>query len=146
MSAPKKKTNPPTLNNALTGEPMASNLVEVAPNQWVPQGVHPDDVPRYALSWLMRQADGTYMPVLKVHGQYVRMSHELPAKLGLAGLHPRNLYRLVAAGFVASSRIAPNTILVDVLSLAQHIEAARDPEYWTPMRRKQWSDACTEIS
>ncbi len=131
--------------NLATGREAATRLSEVAPGQWAAQTIHPDDVPRYGLVRMMRQADGTYLPILKHHSQYVRMTRELPEQLGLKDLPSRTLYRIIAAGFVAHSRPAPNVILVDLVSLTEHVQAARDPEFWTPMRRKQYSDACAEI-
>lgn len=135
----------PQLINLATGRPAETRLVEIAPGQWAAGDIHPSDVPRYGLVRLMRQTDGSYIPVLKQHSQYVRMSHDLPEQLGLKGLSPKTLYRIIAAGFVASSRPAPAVILVDLLSLSEHVEAARDPEFWTPEKRRRWSDACAEI-
>lgn len=135
----------PKLISSLTGKEMATRLSEVAPGVFEPATIDPADVPRYGLVWLMRQSDGSYLPVLKHHALYVSMSHDLPVQLGLKGLSPKGLYRLIAAGFVACSRTTPGTILVDLGSLAAHIESARDPEFWTPERRKRWKDACAEI-
>lgn len=140
-------TNPKTipLINLATGEAAKTRLSQVAPGEYAAAEIHPDDVPRYGIVRLMRQADGTYVPVLRNHGQYIRISEDLPEKLGLKGIAFKTLYRLVAAGFVACSRPAPNVILVDVLSLSEHLQATRDTEFWTPERRRIWSDACTEV-
>jgi hypothetical protein len=134
----------PKLISSLTGREMATDLVEITPGVWEPGTVDPRDVPRYGLCWLMRQTDGSYLPIIKAHALYVSMSHDLPGQLGLKGLSSRSLYRLIAAGFVASTSPTPGTILIDLGSLATHIEAARDPEFWTSERRKRWSDAIAE--
>ncbi len=144
-SAPLPTRSAPCLYNLATGRSAATPMVEIAPGQWTAGDIHPDDVPRYGLVRMMRQIDGRYLPVLKQHSQYVRMSHDLPELLGLKGLSPKTLYRIIAAGFVASARPAPNVILVDLLSLTEHVQAARDPEFWTDPRRRRWSDAIAEI-
>ncbi len=134
----------PKLISSLTGETMATEMVQVAPGVWEPGVIDQRDVPRYGLVWMMRQADGSYLPVLKAHALYVSMSHDLPAQLGLKGLSFRGLYRLITAGFVVSTSPTPKNILVDLGSLAQHIENARDPEFWTEERRRRWSNALAE--
>lgn len=139
------KSHPPTLINLSNGQPAATPLVQIAPGQWAVGNIHPDDVHRYGLVRMMRQTDGRYIPVLKQYTQYIRVTRELPEQLGLKGLSPKTLYRIIAAGFVASSRPAPNVILVNLFSLAEHVENARDPEFWTREKRKRWSDACAEI-
>jgi len=142
MSEPNKKA--PILKLA-NGREAKTELVEIAPGQWAVGNIHPDDVPRVGLVRLMRQVDGTYLPVLKLHSQYVRMTRDLGENVGLHGLSWKSLYRLIGAGFVESSRPTPNVILVDLVSLAAHVEAARDPEFWTPQRRAIWSQACAEF-
>lgn len=50
------------------------------------------------------------------------------------------IYRLVRAKFVASERQSPRKILIDADSLQAHLEAVRDPAFWTPARRERyWS-------
>lgn len=128
-----------------SGTEMKSRLSQVSPGVYETLAVHPDDVPRFGLVWMMRQADGSYLPVLRTHSQLVAMSRELPGQLGLKGLSYRGLLRLIVAEFVGSCRATPGVIMVDLASLAAHLEAARDPEFWTPERRKRFSDAIAEI-
>jgi hypothetical protein len=143
MSEPNKKSPPPLyLPN---GKEAKSELIEVTPGQWIASHVHPDDVPRIGLVRLMRQADGSYIPVLKAQSQLVRMTRDLGENVGLHGLSWKSLYRLIGSGFVQSSRPTPNVILVDLASLFAHVEAARDPEFWTPQRRAIWSQAVAEF-
>lgn len=50
------------------------------------------------------------------------------------------IYRLFRAGFVQGERQSPRKILIDADSLQAHLEAVRDPSFWTPTRREQyWS-------
>lgn len=131
----------PTLFRADTGKKAATKLVEAAPGVFVTPTVAPEDVPRYGICHLKRQPDGSYIPVLRQYGSMVRMGRDLLAKAGLEALSLRTLYRLVAAGFVKHRRPAPNLILVDLGSLAQHLEDSADPEFWTAARLEQFRRA-----
>jgi hypothetical protein len=131
----------PKLTLIRNGADAHTALVEVAPGQYAAPGVHPSDVPRYGLVRLMRQPDGTYAPVLKHHGQWMRCGAELLKNCGLEALPLRTFYRLINAGFVKKSRPSPNVILVDLGSLVDHIEASSDPEFWTAERMKQFRQA-----
>jgi hypothetical protein len=137
--------NAPKLYQFGTGEEMKSRLSQVSPGVYEVGSIDPADVPRYGLVWMMRQPDGSYLPVLRTHSQLVAMSRELPGQLGLKGLSYRGLLRLIVAEFVGSCRATPGVIMVDLASLADHLDAARDPEFWTPERRKRFSDAIAEV-
>ena len=128
----------PKLTLINSGNPAHTALVEVAPGQYAAPSVHPSDVPRFGLVRLMRQPDGTYAPVLKHHGQWVRCGTEMLKNCGLEGLPLRTFYRLVNAGFVKQSRPTPNVILVDLASLVDHIHASGDPEFWNEDRLRQF--------
>lgn len=130
----------------LTGEVMGTTLSELTPGAFEEPAVHNADVQRYGLAWLMRQADGRYLPVLKGHSQHVKLTRDLPAQLGFKDLSYRGLLRLVTAGFVASSRITPDVIHIDLASLVAHILATRDPEFWSRANRRKYSDVSTEIT
>jgi hypothetical protein len=136
---PKKRT--PELTLIRSGLPAQTQLVEIAPGHYAAPTVHPADVPRFGLVKLMRQTDGTYLPMLRHHGQWRRCGEDLLKDTGLEAMSYRTFYRLVNAGFVKQTRPAPNVILVDLGSLVDHIEAAGDPEFWTPERRKRFMQA-----
>ena len=135
-----------TIHSLLTGEPMATTLSEVTPGAFEEANVHTADVQRYGLAWLMRQADGRYLPVLKGHSQHVKLTRELPGQLGFKDLSYGGIRRLITAGFVSSSRITPDVIHIDLASLAEHIQATRDPEFWSRANRRKYSDAAAEVS
>lgn len=124
----------PQLTLIQDGSAARTQLVEIAPGQYVAPRIAAEDVPRYGLFKLLRQTDGSIFPVLKHYAQHVRMTHDLCTRLGLEGLSKGSLYRLIQAGFVACKRPTPNVILVDLGSLVEHVEATRDPEFWTPER------------
>ena len=48
------------------------------------------------------------------------------------------IYRLFHSGFVTGERQSPRKILIDVDSLQAHLEAVRNPDFWTPERRQRY--------
>jgi len=135
------KRTTPELTLIRDGQPAHTQLVEIAPGTFAAPTVHPADVPRFGLVKMMRQPDGTYLPMLKHHGQWRRCGEDLLKDAGLEALPLRTFYRLVNAGFVKQSRPTPMVILVDLGSLVDHLDAASDPEFWTPERRKRFVQA-----
>lgn len=128
------------LTDLVTGKPLKTEVRQIAPGTFEPCDTVPDDAPRYAMVRLMRQSDGSLLPVVKLFGQYRRLVG-LAEDLGIRDLSYRTLKRLVETGFVDSIRPSPSVVLVDMESLCKHIEATRDPEFWTPRRRAQYSDS-----
>lgn len=120
-----------------TGKPLKTAVRQISPGTWEPCDLVPDDAPRYAVVKLMRQGDGSVIPVLNLFGQYRRVAG-LADALGIRGLSQRTLERLVETSFVESIRPAPAVTLVDMASLCRHLEATRDPEFWTDRRRAQY--------
>ncbi len=131
----------PTLIRVTDGQPAATRLAQLAPGCYVPRVIEPADVPRYGIFRLMRQTDGSYVPILKHWGQWRRLDESLWKDLGIADLKKRTLYRLFNAGFIRHSRPSPNVILVDLGSLVDHLAATEDPEFWTPERVSQLQNA-----
>ncbi len=129
------------LTNMQTGKVLATRLIEIAPGTFAATEISAADVPRYGLVRLMRQTDGSYLPVLKHHGQWRRCGEEMLRDCGLDAIPMRTFYRLVNAGFVRKSRPTPNGYMVDLSSLVEHIEAASQPGFWTPERLRQWRAA-----
>jgi hypothetical protein len=114
--------------------------VQLAPGQESGVSVPRESVPRYGVVQLMRQTDGTYIPVLKTWSETVRLTCNLPHELGL-DISYNTLTRLVIAGFISGQRIAPETTLIDLESLVAHMEACRDPEFWNAKRIEQYRQA-----
>ena len=48
------------------------------------------------------------------------------------------IYRLFHAKFVVGERQSPRKILIDADSLQAHLEAVREPGFWTPERRQRY--------
>ncbi len=56
----------------------------------------------------------------------------------LANYPLTSIYRLYRGGFVSGERQSPRRILIDVESLRAHLEAVRDPDYWTAERHDRY--------
>lgn len=114
--------------------------IEVAPGRHVADPEIPrDEVARYGFAKLMRQSDGSYIPVLQCWGETVRARESIWREMGI-DVGSETIKRLIRAGFVRCRRIAPDTTLVDLQSLYEHLEAVRDPEFWTEARIQQYRE------
>ncbi|HPA20935.1 MAG TPA: hypothetical protein PLU30_24515 [Verrucomicrobiae bacterium] len=95
-------------------------------------------IPRYVFGYMAREVDGRYVPVVKHWSRLLRLSKKMVKGLGM-GLTYDTLFRLVKTGFVKGHTVAPQTTLVDMLSLAEHLDNTRaDLDFWTPERRQQY--------
>lgn len=83
--------------------------------------------------------DGTYAPVVRIYDTYVRINEVQSVGIPIPW---DTLRRLATAGFVDYRQPAPNTIYICIESLVQHMEATRDPEFWTADRRARYAAAC----
>ncbi|HEY8898888.1 MAG TPA: hypothetical protein VIM61_00535 [Chthoniobacterales bacterium] len=83
--------------------------------------------------------DGTFAPVVRIYDTQVPISEILK----LVGISYDTIRRLITAGFVDGSQPSPGRILVSIDSLFAHLEATKDPDFWTPERvqkfRAPWS-------
>ena len=102
-------------------------------------------VPKYVLAKLTKRTDGTYFLGVMEWTQHVRMSVTLARDLGLP-FDDNTLYRLIKAGFVAAAQPSPGCYMVDLASIARHIEATKvkpgEPPFWTEERRDAYRNAC----
>lgn len=53
----------------------------------------------------------------------------------LSGLPRQTIYNLYQAGFIQGTQASPRRITIYMASLYAHIEASKDPDYWTKARR-----------
>jgi hypothetical protein len=87
-----------------------------------------------------RQPDGSFLPVLKLVSQQIKICEESGgAPLGSPGVPYSTLLRLWKNGFIKGSSIGPRSICIDLASWLRHVEETRDPFYWTAERRAQFS-------
>lgn len=119
---------------------MSRNIIPVAPGVSIEDARGKAHVPSLGVVNLVRQKDGSLIPMLRTWKPYVKLTVDLPEKLGL-DLTYRTLRTLILAGFVDARAITPRQTLVNVGSLFAHFDAVRDPEFWTPERVKAWEDA-----
>ena len=91
----------------------------------------------------LKRKDGGLFPVLKTWQGVVRLTDDLPEKLGI-GMDSQTLRTLCYAGFVKSSRPTPFVTLIDIQSLLDHIEATTGEgagEFWTEANRRRYARA-----
>lgn len=93
-------------------------------------------IPRIGVFDWQPAGDGTYRPIVRLHECLVKASEFAP----LVGLNYLTLHRLLRAGFVEGSQPSPQVILVNATSYFLHQEATKDPDFWTPERRRKYSE------
>ncbi len=108
--------------------------IEVAPGRFIVD-LPPGAVPRICVADLIPQGDHTYRAVARVHEAEIRLTAEILHKLNL-GISKSSLIRLIKAGFVNGSRVAPQCYVFDLQSYFDHrelmrAEAAEGRDFWT---------------
>ena len=82
------------------------------------------------------QGDGTYRAVPRKPQDKIATKEAAR----VANYPLTSIYRLYRAGFITGERQSPRRILIDIASLRAHLEAVRDPEFWTAERKVHyWS-------
>lgn len=120
-----------------------SRIIEIAPGETIPRPELAKHVPEFGIVRMQREANGQLTPMLRTWKPEVRLTKDLPGKLGLE-MDYRTLLRLAIAGFIESRRPAPRLTLISIPSLVSHMDACRDPEFWTPARITAWNAANAE--
>ncbi len=119
---------------------MSRNIIPVAPGVTIEDARGKANCPSLGVVNLVRQKDGSLIPMLRTWKPWVKLTVDLPEKLGIE-LSYRTLRTLILAGFVDARAITPRQTLVNVGSLFAHFDNVRDPEFWTPERVRAWEDA-----
>ena len=117
----------------------SGDVIEVSPGKFTADQVPRAEIARFGFITLMRLPDGNYMPVVKTWGQTLRLTEDLCRNLGLDVSYD-TIRRLINGKFLRVRRVAPNSILLELESLYDHLEAVRDPEFWTPERIKRYRE------
>ena len=104
--------------------------IEVVPGKSVMPAPEDLDLPKVALVSWQKIGPSEYRPVVRIHERWVRLTQDLPEKLGM-GIDYKTLMRLIKAGFIASRRPGPNTTVIDIESWFSHLLATSDPEFWS---------------
>ncbi len=115
--------------NAPTG-----TLAHVAPDERVIYLEEPRDDRRYGFFEWQKLGDGTFAPVIRVYDAHVRLA----VVEKIADVSYDTIRRLVIAEFVEGSQPSPGLILVSINSLMRHLDATKDPEFWTPARIQKY--------
>ena len=103
---------------------------QVSPDQ-VMSDMPQSEAPRYTLAKWIPVGDGTFRPRLQTIEVWARMK-DLPS-YGIP-LPPETITRLATAGFIEMRKVAPASLMVNLDSLYAHLEACKDPEFWTKER------------
>lgn len=97
--------------------------------------------PRVGIADWIAVGDGSYKPVVRIHAKMIRLTEDLPDKLGL-GIGYQTMLRLMRAGFVEYEQPAPRTYLVNLQSYYDHVRRCKeDPEFWGGERLKRYLQA-----
>lgn len=94
-------------------------------------------IPRVGVTDWQPAGDGTYRPIVRIHEAMVRVTDAAR----VTGLPYLALRRLITAGFVRGDQPTPGNVLIDLHSYYDHVQATRDPEFWTAERRQRYSEA-----
>jgi len=126
---------PATLKDWTKG-PQKTLQIELAPGRICEIRVPVNAVPRYVLARLSRRGDSLYQVTPVEWTSKVRLTKKLLRDLGL-DISDYVVRRLIKAGFVEGSTIAPLVTLVDLESLKAHIErtsSSSENGFWTRER------------
>lgn len=95
----------------------------------------PDEFCQYGIVRMVRNADGSYTPVLKTFERWVKLTYATLADIGLTNcISYETITRLIDCGAIACRYPSPKVRVIDLDTLISWIEQARDPDYWTPAR------------
>lgn len=139
--AKRRKTKP--TNGAATPPPAGRRVrAELTPGRVAGAVEIPrDTIPRFGVVEILQARDGSVVPIIKNWGQKIRLTHDLPRRLGL-DLSRSSLLRLMRADFIRYHQVTPGTILLDVASVAEHVAATQNgQEFWTPERIRRYREA-----
>jgi hypothetical protein len=130
--------------------PTDYEMVEYAPGKYA-AAFGADPVPRYGVVRFERVGKSEFRPRFVGWGRHVgvrkffrpsatgREPHPVLQSLGL-DLCYNSILRLYKNGFISGSMPVPGRILIDLESLARHIQETRDPDYWTAERRQRYNE------
>ncbi len=88
----------------------------------------------FAACDLVPLGDGSYKAVPRKPKQKVSVKEAAR----IANYPLASIYRLFDAGFIQGERLSPRKIMIHVETLHAHLEAVRDPDFWTRDRRDRY--------
>lgn len=123
---------------AWTSLPATVAEVEITPGHHVRIPIPDEEPARHYYAHLIRHGDGSWSVESISQDATVRMTHDMPKRLGL-DIPRTTFYRMLRAQLIASYRVTPTRTLISLNSLLRFLRAVRvDPErptYWTRERR-----------
>ncbi len=129
-----------TVIHPVTKKPIEGVIVthsNLGPGDIVNLSNVPADTSRYGVVRMVRNADGSYTPLIKTYTRWLRLNAQTMIELNLHGALSRDtIQRLINCGVIHTSMPSPQVTLIDVDSLLTHLENTRDPGWWTAERRK----------
>ena len=88
----------------------------------------------FGITEYVSTGDGAYRAVVRPP---VRMA-SITVAARTAGKSRANIYRLFRTGFITGDQSSPGKIQINMESLHAHLEASREPDFWTEARKKQY--------
>jgi hypothetical protein len=128
---PTKPTVPVRIANT------AGHTIDIAPGEKYAD-IPPDKLPKVGIVRWIPCGDGTYRPRLQVMENWIRTTHA--PQFGIH-IQPETLVRLANSGFIQIAQTSPGHNAINLESLLDHIEACRDPEFWTSARKATYRRA-----
>ena len=86
---------------------------------------------------LVPNGDGSYRAVPRQPKSQVTVTEAAR----VANCSRGTIYRLYNSGLVSGERRTPRKIVISLSSLQAHLEAVRDPDFWTDERRQRFEQA-----
>lgn len=155
--------NTPPLHHSIAARPASLKKseplhAEIAPGKFT-FDAGPEVLPSIVVADLVYVGGDTYKRVERKHARRLRLTMDLPVKLGL-GCSYATLFRLIYGGFVVGERISPRSMSFDLQSYYAHRSRVRsDPGYWDEedtfqiggvrlrmKRAERWSQICAECN
>lgn len=119
--------------------------VEVAPGFLVADLPDGHECPIYGFISMESIGDQKFVAKVKIWPALLRLSENATEVLGLGMMNPRILKRLAFAGFIETIQFTPGTTLLNLESFFRHLDAAKDPEFWTPARLELYKQATAAV-
>lgn len=91
----------------------------------------PEHTPRVGIVRMVPVGEGLYKPRLQVIENWIRVTEA--EQFGIF-IRRDTLVRLGVAGFIPISQPSPQITAISLEGVLDHIEACKDPEFWTEKR------------
>lgn len=120
-------------------------LCEMGPGLWA-CGTPEWEMPTHITCKLLPGREpGSWMLEPERFPGWIRMGEDIGERLGILGLAPSTLRRLMQAGYIEHIRYSPWSIYLSIDSIKDHMRAtmndcARETSFWTKDRMRAWRE------